>query len=126
MKPSTALTLAAAALLCGATASSAAEMSHPSPTSTMSRPLSDILNLSRAQRETAWNDLRREAIKQKAPLGFKATVGSVVPATLKIEPVPGKVASAIPSLRPYDFAMVHGKLIIINPADKRVAEVIKG
>jgi len=95
-------------------------------TSTMSRQASDVLSLTSAQRKTAWNDLRSEATKQKAPSGFEATVGSSVPTALKIEPVPSKTAGAIPSLRPYDFAMVQGKLVIVNPSDKKIAEVITG
>lgn len=118
--------LAAAALLCGVTAASAAGMSHPSSTSTMSRPASDTLSLTATQRKTAWNDLSRAAAKQNSPSSFNARVGSVLPSTLKIEPVPSKAAKAIPSLRPYDFAMVRGKLLIVNPSDKKIADVITG
>ena len=90
----------------------------------MARPASDTLNLTSTQRKTAWNDLSREASKQTLPSGFKATVGSVVPGTFKIEPVPSKADRDVPSLKPYDFAMTPGKLLIVNPSDKKIAEVI--
>ena len=45
---------------------------------------------------------------------------------MKVSAVPSKAARAVPSLRPYDFAMVQGKLLIVNPSDKKVAEVISG
>jgi Protein of unknown function (DUF1236) len=122
MKTKTSIALAAAVLLSGAAAVSAAPMSH----STMGRTASDTITMSSAQRKTAWNDLNREAAKQMLPSGFNATVGSVVPTTFTIKPVPGKVAKAIPSLKPYDFAVVPGKLLIVNPSDKKIVEVISG
>jgi hypothetical protein len=30
----------------------------------------------------------------------------------------------LPPLKPYDFAMVRGKLLIVNPSDRKVAEVM--
>lgn len=123
MKTRTSLTLAAAVLLSGITTASAAYMSH---SSTMSRSASDTLSLSSAQRKTAWNDLHNDTTKQKAPSGFEATVGSTVPTTLNIEPIPSKAARDVASLQPYDFAMVQGKLVIVNPSDKKIADVITG
>jgi hypothetical protein len=118
--------LAAAVLLSGVTAAAAAGMAQSSSSSTMARSASETLILTSAQQKTAWNDLHSQAAKQKAPSGFTATIGSVVPSTLKIAPVPRKAASAVPALRPYDFAMVQGKLLIVNPHDKKIAEVITG
>ena len=63
---------------------------------------------------------------QNAPSGFNATVGAIVPSTLKIEPVSNKLASAVPAVKAYDFAMVKGKLLIVNPSDKKIVEVITG
>ena len=126
MKTRTSIALAAAALLSVAAATSAATMSHSSSGSTMARPAGDTLNLTGAQRKAVWNDLRRGASKQTLPSGFKMTVGAAVPGTFKIEPVPGKVAKSVPSLRPHAFAVVSGKLLIVNPSDKKIAEVIRG
>ena len=39
---------------------------------------------------------------------------------------PGKTASDVPALRPYDYAKVNGKLLIVNPHDMMIAEVIAG
>jgi len=117
MKKQTPIALATALLLAGVTAASAAGVAQSTA--------SDTLSLPSAQQKTAWNDLHGRN-KQNAPSGFTATVGSAVPNTLKIKPVPGKAASAVPALRPYDFAMVQGKLLIVNPSDRTIAEVIAG
>ncbi len=122
MKARTIIALAAAALLSGATAASAADAA--SSHSGMTKPLSDSLSLSSAQQKTAWNDIK--ASEQKAPAGFDAMAGVAVPSTLKIEAVPSKTARAVPALRSYDFAKIQGKLLIVNPHNRKIAEVITG
>jgi hypothetical protein len=47
-----------------------------------------------------------------------------VPNTLKIEPIPSKTAADIPSLQPYDFAMVGHKLVIVDPSNKVITELL--
>jgi hypothetical protein len=129
-KTQTAIALTAAVLLGGVAAASAAGM--PSPTATantgsvakMAPPASDSLTLSTPQRHAAWNDLYVGTLNQKTPSGFDATVGAVVPNSVKVAPVTGKAASDVPALRPYDFAMLQHKLLIVNPGDKKIAEVI--
>jgi hypothetical protein len=64
--------------------------------------------------------------KQTAPAGFSATMGSVVPSTMKLQPIPEKTAKDVPSLKPYDFAVIQGKVLIVNPSDRKVVEVISG
>ena len=84
---------------------------------------SDTVILSAAQRKTLWNDLSKQATNQTAA-GFDATTGTFVPKTVKIKPIPGKLTADIPSLRPYDFAMVDHKLVIVDPTNKVIADVV--
>jgi hypothetical protein len=84
---------------------------------------SDTVILSAAQRRTVWNDLGKQATNQKAA-GFEATTGTFVPNTVKVKPVPGKVAANVPSLRPYGFAMVDHSLVIVDPTNKVIADVV--
>lgn len=86
---------------------------------------SDSLNLSSAQQETAWKDLDH-ATDQKAPAGFDAAIGTKIPTTIKISAMPSKATSDVSQLRPYDFAKVRDKLLIVNPSDRMIAEVITG
>ncbi len=116
MKTQTIIACAAAVLLSGAVAASA---------ETVQPKASDTLNLSATQQKTAWNDLDH-AKNQNAPSGFNAAAGSKLPTTVKISMVPSKAARDISQLRPYDFAKVQGKLLIVNPRDRMVAEVISG
>ncbi len=98
MKAQTAIAMAAAALLSGGTAASAADM--PSSDSGMAVNASDTLSLNAAQQKTAWNDINKKASNQNAPANFNAAPGVVVPTTLKISAVPSKAARDVPSLRP--------------------------
>jgi hypothetical protein len=83
----------------------------------------DTIILSAAQRRVVWNDLCKQATNQNAA-GFDATTGTFVPNAVKIEPLPSKVTAKNPSLRPYDFAMVNHKLVIVDPSNKVIADVL--
>jgi hypothetical protein len=130
MKARTTITLAAAALLAGISAASAAspenaKMAPPPPASTkMARPASDTLTLTSAQRKKAWDDLYTGMLNQKTPSAFKATIGAALPKTVVTARVTAKAAGDVPALKPYKFAMVQKKLVIVNPNDGKIADVI--
>ena len=50
----------------------------------------------------------------------------MLPNSVRIEPITRKAVRDVPVLRPYDFAIVHGMLVIVNPSDRIIAEVIEG
>jgi hypothetical protein len=83
----------------------------------------DTVILSAAQRRAVWNDLSKQATNQNAA-GFDGTTGTFVPNAVKIAPIPSKVTANNPSLRPYDFAMVNHKLVIVDPSNKVIADVL--
>jgi hypothetical protein len=85
---------------------------------------SDTVLLSAGQRRALWNDLGKQAANQNAS-GFEAQTGTFVPGSVKIEPIPGKAAANNPQLRPYDYAMVDHDLLIVDPANKVIADVVK-
>jgi hypothetical protein len=124
MKPRTSIALAAAALLSGVSAASAAGMQQSNGGANMAPTASDTLSLSSTQQKTAWKDLYTGSLNQKAPSGFSAVTGAVVPNTVTTAPITSKAASDVPALKPYNFAMLQHKLVIVNPADKKIAEVI--
>ena len=128
MRKHISVALAAGLLVASVSAASAAGMSQSNSTSnsTMSQKASDTLSLTSAQQKTVWNDLHGQATEQKAPSGFNARVGAIVPSTVKTEPVPSKAATSVPALKSFNFAMVNGKLLIVNPSDKKIVDVISG
>ncbi len=113
MTKQTAIVSTVALLLCGVTTAWAATAMHPS----------DTVILSAVQRRAVWNDLSKQATNQNAAR-FDATTGTFVPNTVKIESIPSKTAAHIPSLRPYDFAKVDQNLVIVDPSNKVIADVL--
>jgi uncharacterized protein DUF1236 len=84
----------------------------------------DQLSLTRVQERTAWRDLSRNAKSQTAPSSFTPSVGATVPDGITFQAMPQRAANQLPALKPYDFALLQNKLLIINPNDKKVVEVI--
>jgi hypothetical protein len=115
MRKQTAFLSAAAFLLCSAATASAATAMHGT----------DTVILSAAQRKAVWNDLSKQASNQSAS-GFEAQTGTFVPSSVKIEPIPSKLTANNPSLRSYDYAMVDHHLVIVDPTNKVIADVLKG
>jgi hypothetical protein len=129
MRNATRLTLAAVALLSGVSIAAAAGMQKSSTTgsaSSMSQPMvKDTLSLTSSQQKTAWKDISGPAVKESAPASFTAKVGAAVPDDLTTHPVPVSTASKVPALRPYQYALLSSnKLLIVNPSDKKIAEII--
>jgi hypothetical protein len=52
------------------------------------------------------------------------TIGATVPTEISLKPVPAKVATQVSTLRPYDYALLPDRLLIVNPSDKKVVDVI--
>jgi Spy/CpxP family protein refolding chaperone len=140
----TSIVLAAAALLAAVSAASAAspdngkmaapasgtasaKMTPPASTNSSAKAASaarDELTLTQAERKKAWNDLYTPSLNQKTPSGFHATIGAIVPSDVVTAPVTARAAGDVPALKPYKFAMVQKKLVIVNPSDSKIADVI--
>lgn len=128
VKTPTAIMFAAAVLLAGVSVASAAPQAGAKTAAAdhaeMTSPASDALKLTTAQRQKAWNDLYTGALNQQTPAGFKTAIGATVPRNVVTAPVTAKAAGDVPSLKPYKFAMVQKKLVIVNPRDGKIADVI--
>jgi hypothetical protein len=123
MKSQTIIDLTAAALVSGALLASAP--ASAALFSSAAAKANDSLTLPSAQQKTAWNDLN-SAATSSAPSSFQPSTSSALPSTVTVHAIPSKTASDVPALKPYDYAKVNGKLLIVNPHDMMIAEVIAG
>lgn len=114
--------LALALALSGITAASAA--SHMSNRANKSTGASDTLTLSGSQQASLWNDVSKHAANQNAPAGFNANVGEAMPSQLATRPLPRQARRDVPEVRPYRYAMTEDKLLIVNPSDHKIADVV--
>lgn len=129
MNESVRLALVAVTFFSGLSVAVAAGNSSTSKESMAKSPsvsmLKDKLSLTSKQQAAAWQDISKQATKEKAPARFAAKIGAVVPSALMTLPVPTTTSSKVPALRPYQYALLDSnKLLIVNPHDKKVAEVI--
>ena len=123
------IAIATAATLASGIGTASAADSHAMSTENQISPAmqgtaTDSLTLTRAQERTAWKDIGKQASSQTAPSGFTASVGATVPSDIALKSVPAKLASRVSALKPYDYALLPGKLLIVNPGDKKVVDVI--
>lgn len=109
-----------------ATAATANNMSK-SPTgssASLSQP-ADNLSLSASQQKTVWKDISNQATKETPPVTFTAKVGNAVPNDVAVHPMPVSTANKVPAVRQYNYALLDSnKLLIVNPNDRKVAEII--
>jgi hypothetical protein len=119
MKKSASLALAAALVLSGVTAASA--RSHMSNGTSGA---SDTLSLSDTQQQSIWKDVSKHATNQNAPADFNAAVGTEIPSGLSTYPMPRQAARDVPAVKPYRYAMTQDKVLIVNPSDHKIADVV--
>ena len=126
MRNVTRLTLAAVALLSGLSVASAASMSKSttgSASSSMATP-SDTLSLTSSQQKMAWKDISGQAVRRRRRPHSPPRSGRRC-RRLGTKPVPVSTANKVPALRPFQYALLDSnKLLIVNPTDHKVAEII--
>jgi uncharacterized iron-regulated membrane protein len=88
------------------------------------RKPSDFLSLTQRAKKLAWRDLHNEAVHYYGRPWFATIDRWVVPPRITLKPVTHRAARDVPALANYDFAIDKGKLLIVNPADRAIAEVI--
>jgi len=86
--------------------------------------LHDYLSLTRRQKTLAWRDLHKQAIHQYGAPWFTAIDRWIVPPGITTKRVSRRADRDVPALRGYNFAIVKGTLLIVNPTDHAVAAVI--
>ncbi len=52
------------------------------------------------------------------------TIGAVVPAGLRLHPIPIGAVAAVPEIEPYRYAFVGNRVLLVDPASGRVVAAI--
>jgi adenosylmethionine-8-amino-7-oxononanoate aminotransferase len=100
--------------------------SQAPPATTPQQDLAQVspkLNLTLEQRHTI-----REIIKDKtdaAPADVAAVVGEPVPQGAVPRPMPTDVARKVPQVRAHSYFLTAQQIVIVDPKDNRVADVIE-
>ena len=129
MKTQLVISVAAIALASTIGAASAAEhsssMSKSSEPSAMHSMAKPGLHLTKAQQKLAWRDIDRSSSTQSKPADFTPAVGAIVPRGIVLKPVPATLGRQVSALKPYDYARRGHEVLIVNPTDKEVVDVIR-
>lgn len=80
------------------------------------------LKLTVAQRAEIWRHLGNQAT-ENAP-GFEPKIGEPVPTRLHLKSLPRNVSSQVPAVQPYEYAMLHSQLLIVDPSTKKIVAII--
>lgn len=119
---------AVALLLLGGAANPAAAQSTPAQinpgTETTDLAAVPNLKLTAAQKHTIYSSISNQKQKETAPQTFRATIGAVVPATVELQDIPKTLVELMPELKGYQYAMVTNQVLLVDPKNKQVVEVI--
>ena len=107
--------VAAALLLCSIAGASAAE--------TGPFLVASEFVLTGAQEQLLWQRIGRNA-SSTTPSGLIAAVGATLPASVALRALPATVTRQVPAVRPYKYAILGKSLLIINPTDRVIVDVI--
>ena len=87
---------------------------------------SNNLILSSAQKQTISQTMfNGQAERNDAPVGFSASIGQVLPNSVTLHSLPSNVASQVPAVRNYSYATVEKEILIVNPNDRKVVDIIR-
>jgi hypothetical protein len=92
-------------------------------------PPSDLpnLHLSTEQKQTIYQSVTtQKETRSVAPDTFRAALGANVPDSVKLEPLPKTIVELIPQTKDYRYGLVANQVLIVEPNNRRVVEVITG
>jgi hypothetical protein len=85
---------------------------------------SDDFALTGAQESLIWHAVSRSGGQGTSTSGFNASLYATLPSSIVLRNLPSKVTGQIPMLRPYKYATWGDALLIINPADRKIVDII--
>ncbi len=115
----------ALALMLASIATLAHSQTAPQPSAPPQQELAPTpkLNLTLEQRHTIKEfikDMKADSTSAKAP-----AVGDPVPQGISPRPLPSEVAQKVPQIKAHKFFLTAQEIVIVDPKDNKVAEVIK-
>ncbi|MDO8977954.1 MAG: DUF1236 domain-containing protein [Afipia sp.] len=81
--------------------------------------------LSTEQRTTIRTSITKQNIKPVTNINFSISVGTRVPRTVGFHPLPAEVITIYPAWRGYEFFLVNGEIIVVNPRTLEIVAVLE-
>jgi hypothetical protein len=83
------------------------------------------VNLNQEDRHTIREIVLKDKKVQKAPESTKVAIGDAVPQGMNLQPMPDEVTRKIPQLKNNTFFVKGEEIVIVEPKDNTVAEIVK-
>jgi hypothetical protein len=81
-------------------------------------------NLTSEQRTKISTSIKQVNVRPVTNVNFNVSVGTVVPRTVELHPLPASIIEIYPAWRGYRFVLVEDEIIIIEPSTYRIVAVI--
>jgi hypothetical protein len=80
--------------------------------------------LTTEQRTKISTTIRQSNVRPATNVNFNISVGTVVPRSVTLHPLPAAVIEVYPDWRPYGFVLVGDEILVIDPATHRIVAVL--
>ena len=87
-------------------------------------PTTPKLNLTLEQRYTI-KEIIKDVKADGTPANVQATVGEPIPQGVSPQPMPTAVAQKVPQVKAHRYFLTEEQVVIVDPKDNKVVEVIK-
>lgn len=105
----------------------AAAQSQMSPNSSMAPQASQngALQLSAQQKTQIFQTVTKEKVKTPPPANLQLSVGSQVPASVELYPLPATVVSQVPATKQYKYTVAQNQVVLVDPTNMKIVEIIR-
>ena len=83
------------------------------------------VNLNEEDRHTIREIVLKDRKVQKTPENSKVAIGEAVPRGVNLQPMPEDVTRKVPQLKNNTFFVMGEEVVIVEPKDNTVAEIVK-
>jgi hypothetical protein len=93
------------------------------PAETPTVPAQPKINLTLEQRHVI-KEIIKDLNVSPAAQKIETTVGTTVPATINLSPMPQVVAEKVPQVKSHMFFIESGKVVIVDPKENKIVDAI--
>ena len=87
--------------------------------------ISDDLVLTGAQEDLIWRRVGGQHTPEaRTPTQFEASIYGTVPSSIGLHAFPAEITERIPTVKPYLYATVGKLLLIVNPTNQTIVDII--
>ncbi|WP_284246445.1 DUF1236 domain-containing protein, partial [Methylobacterium haplocladii] len=81
-------------------------------------------SLSSTQRTEFRSTITRSGVRPLTNVNFNVSVGTAIPRSVRLNPLPAAILTLVPAYRGYDYVLVGDDIVIIDPDTYEIIDVI--